>query len=95
MKNVTVTLHTGEHCVETEAKNEYRRITGLLLEAEDGAEVEKLGEELELLREFIEKADFNALRSSDERLAGVRPGRCVIDRSGGVPRVKEVLDAQH
>jgi hypothetical protein len=39
---------------------------------------EVLGEKLELLRNFLENSNFNALRSSDERLAGIIPGYCII-----------------
>lgn len=91
VKGVAVTLHTGTHCVETEAKNEFRRLTGLLLESCDEPAVTEAGRQLELLREFIETADFNTLRSSDERLAGIRPGICVIAWDGnGKAAVLEV-----
>lgn len=93
VQKVTVTLLTGTHCVETEAKNEFRRLTSLLLESCDGPDVTEAGRKLELLREFIETADFNTLRSSDERLAGIRPGTCVIAwDSNGKPAVLEVRD---
>lgn len=93
MRDVTVTLHTGTHCVETEARNEFRRLTSLLLGSCDGPDVTEAGRQLELLREFIETADFNTLRSSDERLAGIRPGTCVIEWDGsGKPSVLEVRD---
>jgi hypothetical protein len=93
MKDVIVTLITGAHCVETAAKNELRRLTELLMETEDVSEVNSLGEKLELLREFLETADFNALRSSDERLAGIKPGQCIISGEKGMkPFVKEIHD---
>ena len=93
MRDVTVTLFTGAHCIETESKNEFRKLTGLLLETDDESAADVMGEQLELLREFIGTADFNALRSSDERLAGIRPGACVIARGGdGKPVVREVED---
>ena len=86
MGRVTVTLHTGGHCIETAAKNEFRRITELLLSTEDEPVLNESAPKLELLREFIETADFNALRASDERLAGIKPGYCVIGRNTeGVP----------
>lgn len=93
MRDVTVTLFTGAHCIETEAKNEFRKLTGMLLETDDESAAVDMGEQLELLREFIETADFNALRSSDERLAGIRPGACVIARgSDGKTAVRQVAD---
>ncbi len=94
MQDVTVTLLTGNHCVETAAKNELRRLTELLMETEDDTETAVQGEKLELLREFLETADFNALRSSDERLEGIRPGLSVVGRdSSGIPAVLEVKDS--
>ncbi|HPS58601.1 MAG TPA: hypothetical protein PK514_10895 [Spirochaetota bacterium] len=90
---VTVTLHTGTHCIETGAKNEFRRLTTLLLESCDERDVIESGRQLELLREFIGTADFNKLRSSDERLAGISPGKCVIAWSrDGKAAVKEIHD---
>ncbi len=52
------------HCIETLAKNEYEKVLGRLLKAEqeDGL----LAEELELLRLFLESADFGQLRGSYE-----------------------------
>ena len=92
-QEVTVTLYTGVHCIETSAKNEFRRLTGLLLESCDEPGVTERGRELELLREFIETADFNALRSSGEHLAGIRPGKCVVAWTrDGKAAVKEVHD---
>ena len=94
MQNVTLTLQTGTHCIETEAKHELRRLTDMLLETEDESAARESGEQLELLTEFLERSDFNALRSSDERLAGIRPGLCVIGRdSMGKPVVKELYDS--
>lgn len=93
VREVTVTLHTGTHCIETGAKNEFRRLTALLLESCDEKDVIEPGRQLELLREFIETADWNGLRASDERLAGARPGACVIARdSDGKPAVLEIRD---
>lgn len=93
MKAVTVTLQTGTHCIETSARNKFRRLTGLLLETCDETEITEHGRQLELLREFIETADWNVLRSSDERLAGTRPGTCVIVwGEDGKPEVAEVRD---
>lgn len=51
-------------CVETVAKREYERVLGILLKGEqlDG----QLEEELELLRIFLESADFGRLRGISE-----------------------------
>jgi len=93
MKTISVTLHTGTHCIETEAKNSFRRLTGQLLETENEQEAAVLGQQLGLLREFIGTADFNALRASDERLAGIVQGICVVARnSNGKVTVTEIYD---
>ena len=54
------------HCIETVAKREYERVLSMLLKGdrEDG----QLEEELELLRLFLESADFGQLRSLSEEL---------------------------
>jgi hypothetical protein len=54
------------HCIETIAKKEYERVLGLLLKGKE--EDVQLAEELELLRMFLESADFGQLRSRCEEL---------------------------
>jgi len=62
------------HCVETMAKNEYERVLGLLMK--NNQEDSQLEARLELLRHFLESADFGTLRSRcDEFLLN---GRRVI-----------------
>ncbi len=58
------------HCIETVAKTEYERVLSLLLKEKE--EDDQLAEELELLRMFLESADFGRLRSRCEEflLAG-------------------------
>jgi hypothetical protein len=58
------------HCIETVAKREYERILSILLRAKE--EDSELAEELELLRVFLESADFSQLRNRCEEylLAG-------------------------
>lgn len=80
MAKIQIKLHTGTHCVETEAKNMLRRITELILNTDDETEVCELGIQLELLREFVETADFNYLRASDERYAGMVEAVCILSR---------------
>ena len=53
----------GEHCLETAARKEYERLVLSILREEEG---EEAGERLDLLREFLEKADFRSLRASSE-----------------------------
>ena len=54
------------HCIETMAKREYERVLTILLKTDD--ENQPLGDELELLRLFLESADFGTLRSQCDDL---------------------------
>lgn len=51
-------------CIETVAKREYERVLSLLLKGEQVDK--KLEEELELLKLFLESADFGKLRRLSE-----------------------------
>jgi len=53
-----------EACVETQTKRRYNQISGKLLKKGNDNE---LAEKLEILRLFIESADFNKLRSESEK----------------------------
>ena len=53
-----------EACVETKAKRQYNQIVSELLK---NGEQGELTEKLELLRLFLESADFNKLRSESEK----------------------------
>ena len=91
MKEISVELNTGAHCIESAAKNEFRAITGILLSSDDEALNEDLGRKIELLRDFIAGADFNYLRGSDTILSGEVPGVCVIARNkSGLAEIKSV-----
>ncbi len=51
---------TLEHCIETTAKMEFNQLTGRYLDlGKEDAEIEA---KLELLRDFLETADFRNLR---------------------------------
>ena len=63
-----VKLHIKNHCIETSAKQEFKRLMDNYFESDNGTE--SIEENIEILREFIEKADFARLRSSDPRLTG-------------------------
>lgn len=69
-------------CVETQAKRQYRQVLGELLTKgeEDAAR-------LEILRLFLESADFNKLRSESEKhlLAG-RKVRFIVSLEKGLPK---------
>jgi len=60
-----------EACVETQAKREYNQTLSELLKKGESKDLE---EKLELLRLFLESADFNKLRSESEKhlVAGKR-----------------------
>lgn len=53
------------HCVQTQAKKEHGETTKRLLAAE--GQSEELEERLELLRLFLEEADFKDLRRESEK----------------------------
>ncbi len=59
---MTITLKPdASHCIETVAKHEYERVLNLLMKS--GHENSQLEERSELLRIFLESADFGRLRS--------------------------------
>jgi len=63
-----VKLYIKDHCIETAAKQEFKRLMDNYFESDN--ETGLIEEKIEILREFIEKADFGQLRGSDPRLAG-------------------------
>jgi hypothetical protein len=80
-------------CIETVAKREYERVLSILLkeDREDG----QLEKELELLRVFLESADFGRLRSLSEDI--LLDGRRVefILRSTDTPPGYEIEVKDH
>lgn len=56
---------TLERCIETTAKREFARVSGEYLER--GGRDRDLEERAELLRMFLESADFRELRSQSEK----------------------------
>jgi len=55
-----VLIPTLGHCIETTAKMEFNRLTGIYLDL--GKEDADIEAKLELLRDFLETADFRSLR---------------------------------
>lgn len=53
-------------CIETTAQREYKRVLNALLKEDQ--EDRRLEEELELLKLFLESADFGRLRSISEKV---------------------------
>jgi hypothetical protein len=78
--NVTVKLHIKNHCIETEARNEYRRLMEIYFSTDD-LEGE-LDDKIELLRDFLENSDFPKLRASDARLSGEQKSYVLVKRTG-------------
>ena len=73
------------NCVETVAKREYRKTLGKLLAGDE--ENEELQERIELLRIFLETADFRNLRAESEKhLLEGRKVRFVLYLEEGPPR---------
>jgi len=69
------------HCVETRAKQEYAATMSRIL---SGDQSPGLDERLELLRTFLEKADFSRLRrESEEHLTEGRKVGFVLSGSAG------------
>jgi len=69
------------HCVETRAKQEYVATMQRILSGDQAVAVE---ERLELLRAFLETADFTRLRrESEEHLVQGRKVKLVLSSSAG------------
>ena len=72
-----------EACVETQAKRQFNQISSELLNKD---EQEELAEKLEILRLFLESADFSKLRSeSEKRLLEGRGVKFILHLEKGKP----------
>jgi len=72
------------NCIETVAKREYERVLSILLKEDQ--EDRQLEEELELLRLFLESADFSQLRSlSEDILLGGRRVEFILKSTDSPP----------
>jgi hypothetical protein len=75
------------HCIETVAKKEHANILSRLLAP--GGKDNKLYEKLEILRLFLETADFEKLRSeSEKQIVEGRSVRFVVYLEKGIPKYK-------
>lgn len=94
MDDAAVLLRTGGgHCIEYAAKREYRALVDRIIANAD-REDPFAEARLALLLEFLERADFAALRSSNEFLSGDKEAVCLIERDpAGLPRVRVLRDA--
>ena len=73
-----------EACVETQAKRQYNQIARELLRK---GEDKELVEKLEIMRLFLESADFNKLRrDSEKHLVEGRKVKFTVRREAGQPR---------
>lgn len=93
MDGAEILLRTGGgHCIEWAAKREYRTLVDRLIanaEREDPDAEARLA----LLLDFLEQADFAALRSSDEYLSGEKEAACLLRRDQtGLPRIRVLRD---
>lgn len=77
-----VLVPDADHCIETVARDEFRRCVAVCLRS---APLEaELAHRLETLRAFLEQADFRRLRRDSEALiASGIPTRFVIRQEGG------------
>ncbi|UCH43702.1 MAG: hypothetical protein JSW16_03970 [Dehalococcoidales bacterium] len=75
-KRITIELRPElDACVQTQAKREYNKTFSELI---NKAENEELAEKIELLRLFLESADFKKLRGKSEK--HLQEGKEVIFR---------------
>jgi hypothetical protein len=77
-------------CIECAAKREYNRRMARIMTSDVKPEMDDESK-MELLLDFLETADFAALRASDDSLAGIKDSRCLLRMSGdGKPYVTVV-----
>jgi hypothetical protein len=78
------------HCIETTARDEFWNSANQYMEG--GQKDKKLEEKIELLKAFLESADFKRLRSGSERhLVQGRKVRFVIGWKEGKPSYEMVV----
>ncbi len=81
------------HCIETTAKEEFWILVNQYMES--GREDKKLEEKIELLKAFLESADFKKLRSQSERyLVEGKKIKFVICWKEGKPSYEIVVTAE-
>ncbi|HEY49713.1 MAG TPA: hypothetical protein G4O13_06685 [Dehalococcoidia bacterium] len=76
---------TLEHCIETTARQEFSRSADAYMQQGEGDR--KLEQRIELLRAFLETADFKKLRrESEKHLAEGKPVRFLLYTDKGHPK---------
>lgn len=78
MGKVIVYLNTDGHCIQTAARSELKRLTDNILLTDDATT--ELMEQVGLLTSFLQTADFNKLRATDTRLAGIDSSEFTLSR---------------
>jgi len=63
-----IVLELSTHCIETAARNQYRRLLDSILQSQERDS--NLEEQLAILKEFLEQTDFSELRGVYPELAG-------------------------
>jgi len=78
------------HCIETEAKREYREATAKLLAVPK--ENNELEQRIELLRTFLETMDFRKLRQESEKyLVEGRIVKFIFYLENGAPKCEMIV----
>ncbi len=75
-----VVLHLARYCIETAARKRYERLVQELLKEEDKDREKILEWELELLLDFLKKANFSELRKKG--FDGSREMKVIIRKVG-------------
>ena len=79
-----------EHCIETVAKREHAAVLQQLLIP--GQRNKELADKLEILRCFLETADFKKLRAeSEQQLIEGRAVRFVVYLKNGIPEYEMIV----
>ena len=66
--SIRIKLELKDHCIETVAKRELKRL--IVLYFEDDESTFEIVNRIEILQRFLNESDFPTLRSSDIRLSG-------------------------
>ena len=73
-----IVLDLSDHCIETAAKREYRRLVDVAMSLE--GDDQDFEQKLTLLKDFLEKTNFRQLRAERPDLAGGSPVRVSVSR---------------
>lgn len=82
-----VRLSLKEHCIETSARKEYKRLVSKYLKGEWEREIER---KIEFLKDFLENTDFRRLRADRPELQGGKDVEVEVIKEGDTFLVKRV-----